>query len=152
MTNDLSMEAPMDIATPARPSGEPLPEPCHGATCTADSLVHWQRRLTPAEVDVEHAREQAKRAGWLELRDIAQPAPDYGPLPDASTYSYLVHACGDHAIGMDAAALVHQADCPGPDSERLPECGCDPEPLPTLSATPEQQLPAHWAAAMAGGD
>ena len=121
---------------------------CHATGCTATPLVHWQRRLTETEVAVEHAREQGRRDARMLLRDTQLPAPDFGPLPDPDSYSYLVHACGPHAIDIDAAARVHQADCAGPDSPDLPDCGCEPETPPEPAAQMEHELPAHW---MAGG-
>jgi hypothetical protein len=64
--------------------------------------------------------------------------------------SHLVHACGLHAIGVEAAALIHEATCSGPDSPALPECDCTPEQPPAAPARPEQHLPDHWASAAAG--
>ncbi|WP_052390409.1 hypothetical protein [Streptomyces sp. NRRL B-24484] len=59
-----------------------------------------------------------------------------------------VYACGPHAITLDAAALVHQADCPAPDPAVLPECGCSPEPAPPPTpvpgAEPTTALPTGW--------
>ena len=159
------MELAKPIASPApEPTAAPAVVPylgppptvrtdlvCHATTCSETPLVHWQRRLTADEVDIEHAIERHKRDGWLELRDVEQPMPDYGPLPDPSSYSYLVYACADHAIDMDAAGLVHQNTCAGPDSDALPLCDCDPEPAPAPRPRPVQPVPARWAAAMAGG-
>lgn len=127
----------------APPFDIPPPPDCHAADCTADSLVHWQRRLTPAETEQAVAVELARR------QDVAathgHPGLDvFGPMPDGSGLTHLVHACGPHAIGIDAAALIHRADCAGPDSPTLPECGCEPEPAPEPAARPERELPAHW--------
>lgn len=132
----------------AAPFEIPPPPDCHATGCTTPSLVHWQRRLTAAEVAVEHAREQGRRDARMILRDIQLPAPDFGPLPDPASYGYLVHACGDHAIGIDAAALIHRGDCSGPDSTDLPDCDCEPETPAAPAPRVEQELPAHW---LAGG-
>lgn len=61
-----------------------------------------------------------------------------------------VYACGQHAIGLEAAALVHQPACPAPDPDRLPACGCTPEPAPGGQPTPgagdqpTTTLPTGW--------
>lgn len=55
-----------------------------------------------------------------------------------------VHACTDHAITASAAAHVHQATCPGPDSDDLPACGCTPEPTAQDPAPATRDLPAGW--------
>lgn len=140
-------------AEPALPAPiPPSPGPaCHGTGCTAQPLVQWRRRLTPTELAVEQAIEQGKRDAQLLLRDTEKPPPVFGPMPASDDFTRAVHACGQHAIGMDAAALVHQAACPGPDSTALPECGCTPEPAPGPEPVVEQPLPAHWVSAMAGG-
>ncbi|MFI6117485.1 hypothetical protein [Kitasatospora sp. NPDC051164] len=58
-----------------------------------------------------------------------------------------VHACNQHAIGLELAAHVHAAGCTAPDPAKLPGCGCAPEPIPNRQpqqpATPE--LPPTWA-------
>lgn len=58
-----------------------------------------------------------------------------------------VYACGTHAIGLAAAALVHRAECPAPDPKRLPACGCTPDPAPTPEPGPDapvETLPTGW--------
>jgi hypothetical protein len=61
-----------------------------------------------------------------------------------------VYACGQHPITLEAAALVHQPDCPAPDPNRLPACGCTPEPSPGDQPTPgagdvpTTTLPTGW--------
>lgn len=143
----------MQPAPMAWPEAPVLPRTdlqCHATGCTDKPLVHWQRRLTDAEVAAEHAREQGKRDARMLLRDTQKPAPDFGPLPDPASYSYLVHACGQHAIGMEAAALIHAGDCAGPDSPALPDCGCTPEAPSAPAPRVEQELPAHWISAAAG--
>jgi hypothetical protein len=125
----------------ALPLDIPPPPTCYATGCTADSLVHWQRRLTAAEVELAHRAEQQR------CDDREVPFPDGIPLSDPAEMSHLVHACGLHAIDMEAAALVHQGTCSGPDSPALPECDCTPEQPPAPPARPEQELPAHWTTA-----
>jgi hypothetical protein len=122
----------------------PKPKPiCHGTGCTAAPLAQWRRRLTETELTAELTAEQGRRAERHTLRDVEQPEPIFGPMPTAADYTLAVYACGTHAIGLDAAALVHAATCSGPNSHSLPACDCTPEPaVPTL--LPEQELPAHW--------
>lgn len=129
----------------------PSPGPaCHGTGCTAQPLVQWRRRLTPTELAVEQAIEQGKRDARFTLRDTQLPPPDFGPMPTGTDFTRAVHACGQHAIDMDAAALVHQASCDGPNSTVLPQCGCTPEPAPEPEPVVEQPLPTHWVTAMVG--
>lgn len=132
------------MSTPVAPS----PPVCHGTGCTADSLVHWQRRLLPAEVEAALAAEQGRRE--QASADHGHPMEAYGPLPDGSEFTRLVHACGPHAIDMDAAALIHQAQCSGPDSPALPACDCTPERRPEMPPQVEQPLPDHWATPAVG--
>lgn len=130
----------------APPFDIPPPPGCHATGCTADSLVHWRRRLLPAEIETALAEEQGRRQSVM--ADHGHPSLDvFGPMPDGSQFTHLVHACGQHAIGIDAAALIHQAQCSGPDSPALPACDCAPEPPPPAPAPPAQELPVHWASA-----
>jgi hypothetical protein len=123
----------------------PPPPTCYATGCTTDSLVHWQRRLTADEIAVAQDLELQRRA------DAPVPFPDGVPLPDPAQYSHLVHACGQHAIHMEAATRIHQSGCSGPDSAALPACDCEPEPHPE-SLRPEQPaLPDHWTSAATGG-
>lgn len=116
------------------------PPDCDATTCTDPALVHWQRRLTPDEIATAQGLELQRRA------DAPVPFPDGIPLPDPAQYSHLVHACGPHAIGMEAATHVHQAHCAGPDSPALPACDCTPEPHPPPPAPPPAPaLPDHWS-------
>ncbi len=140
-------------AGPALPAPmPPSPGPtCHGTGCTEKPLVQWRRRLTLDELAVELAIEQGKRDAAFLLRDTQKPPPVVAPMPTGLDYTRAVHACGQHAIGIDAAALVHQANCAGPNSTTLPGCGCTPEPAPEPEPVVEQPLPAHWVTAMAGG-
>lgn len=55
-----------------------------------------------------------------------------------------VHACVPHAITADAAACIHQPECPGPDSGELPACGCTPEPVVEEPTPAPRELPAGW--------
>lgn len=110
---------------------------CHATGCSTVALVHWLRRLTPVEVEVEHTKELDRRTGWPP--ELAASVP----LTDGAVYSYTVEACGPHAIDQDAATQVHQATCSGPNSPHLPQCDCTPEPLPDAPA-PAQQIPEHW--------
>ena len=70
--------------------------------------------------------------------------------PDDPDRTWAVYACGKHAIGLEAAALVHQPGCPAPDPDRLPACGCTPEPAPEDQPTPgagdlpTTTLPTGW--------
>lgn len=65
------------------------------------------------------------------------------PTDPGSTVA--VFACGPHAITLDLAAHVHAPDCPAPNTDLLPNCGCTPEPLPAPEPDPEPQpLPDHW--------
>ena len=142
---DTAKPVPLPRALP------PSPGPtCHGTGCRAQPLVSWRRRLNPAELAAELAAEQARREERLLLRDTQQPMPVYGPMPTSADLVHAVYACGPHAIDMDAAALVHAADCAGPNSATLPECGCTPEAAPAPEPLVEQELPAHWTAAPAG--
>lgn len=112
---------------------------CDATSCDDDALVHWQRRLTADEIAVAQDLELQRRA------DAPVPFPDGIPLPDPAQYTHLVHACGDHAIHMDSAALIHQAQCAGPDSTTLPACDCTPGQQPTAPPAPKAPaLPAHW--------
>ena len=66
--------------------------------------------------------------------------------PDDPTHVLAVFACHGDAIHVDAAALVHDADCPAPDPVHLPACGCTPEPapLPDLIGADMVTLPTGW--------
>jgi len=146
----MDLAKPTPPPAPVRTAKPPAPRPgCHGTGCTTVPLVQWRRRLTAAELDTEQAAETGRRAERYLLRDVQKPPPVEGPMPDTSDYTHAVYACGGHAIAMDAAALVHAADCAGPNSATLPDCGCTPEPaVPTV--LPVQELPAHWTAAPVG--
>jgi hypothetical protein len=143
----------VDTATPqaAPPPVLAAPAPtCHNTSCQERPLVQWRRRLTAAELAQELALEQQRRADRYELRDVQKPPPVEGPMPTGEDFVRAVLACGSHAIDIDAAALVHAADCPGPDSRTLPGCGCTPEPEPEPEPVTAPELPAHWKTAVTG--
>jgi hypothetical protein len=108
--------------------------------------VHWQRRLTDAEfADYLHA-EQTRRDQIILLSDPQLPAPDLGPLPIPGDCTTPVFACVHHAIGIDAASLVHAKTCTAPEAAKLPGCDCTPEPAaPPEPAPAPQQLPPGWS-------
>lgn len=135
------------LGAPPSRSASPTPT-CHGSGCQERPLVQWRRRLTAAELAVELAAERARRDNRYLLRDVRKAPPDFGPMPTGGDFVRSVQACGGHAISIDAAALVHTADCAGPDSATLPECGCTPERAPEPTPAVVQSLPAHW---MTGG-
>lgn len=117
--------------------------------CTADPVAQWSRRLTPAELDAEIAAEMGRRAQILALADLDGPEPDLGPPPTSDDWTAAVHACGPHAITLDAATRIHQPTC-APDEAKLPACGCTPE-QPADPVTPPGQdgvtLPTGWVVA-----
>lgn len=123
------------------------PEAPTGPACTlcgALAVVHWQRRLTPTEATAEQAREQARRDEADLLADPQQPPALWPPLPTCADWTRIVHGCRDHAIGRDAAALVHQASCTAPGAE-LPGCDCEPEAAPKDEPEPvAAELPDGW--------
>lgn len=137
---------------PPTPGRRTAPQPtCHNTACTEPPRAQWRRRLTDEELAVELAIEQGKRDARFLLRNVQKPPPAFGPMPTGADFVRAVLACGPHAIGLDSAALVHEASCAGPNSANLPECGCTPEPAAPQTKPAEPVYPAHWAAAMAGG-
>jgi hypothetical protein len=128
------------------PSALPAPSALVCERCFAPAVAQWRRRLTDRELGVELAREQERRAQAFVLRDTQLPPPDFGPLPTGADYTRAVYACGDHAIGLDDAALIHQPDCTGPHGDHTPhpQCTCEPESLPEPEPTPVSPGPAHW--------
>jgi hypothetical protein len=57
-----------------------------------------------------------------------------------------------HAIGMDAAALIHAKTCTAPNPATLPGCDCTPEPAPAPEPPPgPPPLPASWIKTEDGG-
>ncbi|MBX7464956.1 hypothetical protein K1Y80_02520 [Streptomyces sp. MAG02] len=113
--------------------------------CDDTPVVHWRRRLTDDEFDAFVAVEQARRDLETILADPQKPAPSYGPLPTEDDNTRVVHACGQHAIGIEAAALVHAKTCTAPNPAHLPGCDCTPEPAPAPEPVPAAlQLPASW--------
>lgn len=135
-----------------KPEQAPLPLPSSGPRCErcgSPAIAQWQRRLTDVELGVELAREQQRREQAYQLRDVQLPAPDFGPMPTSADFTRAVYACGDHAIGMEDAARIHQPDCTGPhgDHDPHPQCSCEPEPEPLPEPEPEPipVAPTHWA-------
>jgi hypothetical protein len=121
----------------------PEKPPC--TLCGAPAVVHWQRRLTPAEVAIEQAKEQARRDEADLLADKQKPPTLWPPLPDCADFTRIVHGCLHHAIGRDAAALVHQATCTAPNADHLPGCDCEPEAPPKAQPEPvAAELPDGW--------
>lgn len=130
------------------PDVEPVPVAPGGPACGLcgdPAVVHWQRRLTPDEVAAAQQLEQERRDEAAPLADPQLPPPDFGPLPDCADWTRIVHGCTQHAIGLDAATLIHRAGCTAPDAADLPGCNCTPEPAPEPPAEPEPApLPAGW--------
>src|SRR5690348_11195057 len=119
---------------------------CSHPSCTTPPLVQWQRRPTSTELDGIVTIEQDRRAQALLLADPQQPAPEFGPLPTAQDTLIPVYGCGQHAIRIGLAALVHASDCTAPNLADLPSCNCTPEPAPPPQPmhTEAQPLPDHW--------
>jgi hypothetical protein len=148
-----------------QPDAQPAPEPapltlppsprpdCSAATCGEAPVAQWLRRLTDDELTVELAIEQGRRDNAYLLRDVQMPPPVFGPMPTSGDYARTVYACSGHAISLDAAALVHQAHCPGPDHGQLPDCGCTPEQPHAANPAPaaEWRGPAHWRTEVGDG-
>jgi hypothetical protein len=110
------------------------------AACGAPAVVHWQRRLNDDEIVTQQAIEQERRNDAALLADPDQPSPLVPPMPDFLDDTTIVHACADHSITIDQAALVHAKDCTAP-----PACTCTPEPPP--KPDPDRapvELPPGW--------
>lgn len=126
------------------PTPGPVPNiastgPACGA-CGIPAVVHWQRRLTPAEIAVQQAIEQDRRDQTLLLADPQLPPPAFPPMPDFLDATRIVPACAQHSISLDAATLTHQATCAAP-----PTCDCTPEPPPQPTPDPPgPDLPPGW--------
>ena len=124
---------------PAIPSG-----PVCGA-CRLPAVVNWRRRPTPAELAHHVHAEKGRREEALLLADPQQPAPVFPPLPTADDTTITVYACADHAIDIDAAALIHHGACTAPNQDGIDGCDCTPEPHPEPAEDPTpSRLPAHW--------
>jgi hypothetical protein len=127
------------VATPI-PSDGPI---C--AACGDTAAVNWRRRPTADEVAEAVAVEEDRREAIRHLADKQLPPPEFPPLPTADGMTRTVYACAQHAIGLDAAALIHQSTCTAPDPAVLPGCNCTPESLPAAPVAPMAfQLPDHW--------
>jgi hypothetical protein len=110
-------------------------------------VVQWLRRLTLTELADAQNLEQYRRDQQALLADPEQPPPDAGPLPGGADFTRPVHACAQHAIGIDAAALIHQGTCTAPNPATLPGCDCTPEqPAPAPPPVSGPELPASWIA------
>lgn len=113
--------------------------------CGATARVQWLRRLTADEVAEQQALEQARRDEILLNADPQLPVPTFPPMPDFADAVRAVYGCVNHAVGQDAAALIHGADCTAPDPKVLPHCNCTPEPAPAPDVDPDPlPLPAGW--------
>lgn len=131
--------------TDPTPTPAPLTLTC--GACGAPPLVHWQRRLTDDELAAYIGLEQVRREEQVLLADPQQAPPAFGPLPTEADVTRAVHACGQHAIGIDAAALIHTKTCAAP-----PTCTCTPEEPPEPEPLPgPPQLPASWITSENGG-
>lgn len=119
---------------------------CAAPGCGESPVVQWSRRLTDAEFAAILTAEQRRRDAVLLLADPQLPAPVFGPLPVQADCVRAVHACGVHAIDLDAAAQVHGSACTAPDLAHLPACGCTPEPIPVSAPTavPTVTLATGW--------
>ena len=106
------------------------------AACGEPAVVHWQRRLTTDEIAAQQAIEQARHDQIILLAAPQLPKPVFPPMPDLLDATRIVLACGQHAIGIEAAALIHTAECAAP-----PKCTCTPQPLPVLPPDPELSRP-----------
>jgi hypothetical protein len=110
--------------------------------CGTNAVVHWSRRLTDNEFAAYVALEQARRDTATLLADPQLPKPDFGPLPVPTDCVRTVYACVDHAIGLDAASLVHAKTCTAPPCNCTPEPVAKPEPEPLPAPLPESWINA----------
>ncbi|MFE9372261.1 hypothetical protein ACFYM2_21175 [Streptomyces sp. NPDC006711] len=119
------------------PDIQPAGPPC--TRCGAPAVVHWGRRLTDDEFVAYVALEQERRDRTTLLADPQLPAPVFGPMPTPADCIRTIYGCADHAIGLDAASLVHAKTC------TAPPCTCTPEPTPAPEPEPAPPpLPASW--------
>ncbi|MEU6340295.1 hypothetical protein ABZ883_05000 [Streptomyces sp. NPDC046977] len=133
------------LITPPSPAPEPTgPSGPACALCGAPALVHWNRRLTDDEYADYERVELSRRAARRFLADPDRPAPTFRPLWDRGDTLHPVHACGKHAITMEAAALIHASSCTAPNEADLPGCDCVPEQPPGEPELHKTVLPAHW--------
>ncbi|MGW1744585.1 hypothetical protein ACWCRD_02995 [Streptomyces sp. NPDC002092] len=142
----------MSTPSPEFPEAAPAPEPTTPtlsagpvcAACGGQAVVNWRRRPTADELAAHVAAEQERRQERILLADPQQAAPVFPPLPTADDTTVTMYACGAHAIGMDAAALIHAGSCSAPNETDLPGCDCEPEPHPEDAPEPPSMLPDHW--------
>ncbi|MGA5819738.1 hypothetical protein ACPC54_17995 [Kitasatospora sp. NPDC094028] len=119
----------------------PFAPQCDFLGCLDAPVVQWQRHPTEAEFAAVLGAEQARRDQILAHADPDWPTPQFGPMPAIDDTTVAVRTCAGHAIGLNAAAHLHQADCAAPD------CACDLTPAPqTVPPQPDlYALPAGWA-------
>ncbi|MFG2722700.1 hypothetical protein ACGFW5_31040 [Streptomyces sp. NPDC048416] len=113
-----------------------------GAACTrcgGPAVVHWGRRLTDDEFAAYLALEQERRDRVALLADPQLPTPDFGPMPTPADCTRTIYGCAAHAIGLEAASLVHAKTCTAPPCNCTPEAAPQPAPKPTPAP-----LPASW--------
>lgn len=124
------------------------PLPSGGPTCRAcgnPAVVNWRRRPTDTEVAEVIADEEARREWLFDHRDTQLPDPEFGPLPTGEGMTRTIYGCAQHAITLDAAALIHRSTCTAPDPDQLPGCNCTPEvPVPEAPPVVTDPLPDHW--------
>ncbi|MGE7439615.1 hypothetical protein [Kitasatospora sp. NPDC001175] len=61
------------------------------------------------------------------------------------THLDAVYACALHAIGLDAAAHIHQTTCTAPDPAHVPACNCTPTVQPQdPGVSPTVTLTTGW--------
>lgn len=133
------------VAMPTPVPALPLGPLC--SACQAPAVVHWQRRPTDDEMDELLLAEHERREDVRLHADRQLPPPVFPPMPTAAETTRVVHACGVHAITIEAAALIHASACTAPNEADLPSCDCTPEPWPAAPAVEEEQiweLPGHW--------
>jgi hypothetical protein len=113
--------------------------------CGTQAVVHWLRRPGEAEHANILGAHQQLAAEALAAADPRKPPPVIGPAPTPETSTVSVYACATHAIHLDAAARVHAAGCSAPNPDHLPQCDCEPEPLPApVELHPTVTLPTGW--------
>ena len=74
---------------PPAPAATPPVRPCDAAGCSGPAVLQWQRLATEAE--------------------LTQITP-----PGQAVARIAVFGCETHALDLEAAARLHNADCPWP--------------------------------------
>jgi hypothetical protein len=116
-------------------------------SCGTDAVVQWVKRPMADELAAYVAVVQQQQAAQTALADPQQPAPVFPALPTASDTTVPVYACASHSLSIEDAALVHAANCTGPNPANSNHCDCQPEPAPVAPASPAEPvsvLPAGW--------